>query len=116
MDKVELLKAVAHPARIKILEELSKGVKCVSDFSEFLGINQPNVSQHLTALRNRGIIDYYVDGRLRCYFLVDAFIPDLLEILGKKYDSEKTEKENLTSNRYEILWDCGNLGFRKLYK
>ena len=87
MDKVELLKAVAHPARIKILEELSKGVKCVSDFSEFLGINQPNVSQHLTALRNRGIIDYYVDGRLRCYFLVDAFIPDLLEILEKKYDS-----------------------------
>ncbi len=87
MDKVELLKAVAHPARVKILGELSKGVKCVSDFSEFLGINQPNVSQHLAALRNRGIIDYYVDGRLRCYFLVDAFIPDLLEILEKKYDS-----------------------------
>ncbi|MDA8174180.1 MAG: metalloregulator ArsR/SmtB family transcription factor [Nitrospiraceae bacterium] len=84
-DKIELLKTVAHPVRIKILEELSTGVKCVSDFEEFLGINQPNVSQHLSALRGKGIIDYYVDGRLRCYFLVDALIPDLLEILKKEY-------------------------------
>ena len=84
--RIELLRAVAHPARIKILEELSKGVKCVSDFG-FLEINQPNVSQHLAALRNRGIIDFYMYGRLRCYYLADAFIPDLLEILKKEYAS-----------------------------
>lgn len=86
-DKIELLRTVAHPARIKILEELAKGVKCVSDFGDFLGINQPNVSQHLAALRSKGVIDFYMDGRLRCYFLVDAFIPDLLGILKKQYDS-----------------------------
>ena len=84
-QKIELLKIVAHPVRIRILEELSKGVKCVSDFEEFLSLRQPNVSQHLTLLRHHGAVDYYVDGRLRCYFLVNPLIPDLLELLRKDY-------------------------------
>jgi DNA-binding transcriptional ArsR family regulator len=83
--KVELLKVIAHPVRIRILEELVKGVKCVSDFEDFLELRQPNISQHLSLLRQFGIVDYYVDGRLRCYFLVDPLIPDLLTLLGKDY-------------------------------
>ncbi|MFZ2198589.1 MAG: metalloregulator ArsR/SmtB family transcription factor [Thermodesulfovibrionales bacterium] len=85
IDKIEILKIIAHPVRIKILEELIMGVKCVSDFEEFLEISQPNVSQHLTLLRRCGIVDYYVDGRLRCYFLVDPMVPDLIEVLKKSY-------------------------------
>lgn len=77
-EKIALLKVIAHPVRIKILEELAKGVKCVSDFEEFLEISQPNISQHLALLRNCRIIDYYVDGRLKCYFLVDPIIPIFL--------------------------------------
>jgi DNA-binding transcriptional ArsR family regulator len=84
-QKVELLKVISHPVRIRILEELVKGVKCVSDFEEFLELRQPNISQHLSILRQSGIVDYYVDGRLRCYFLVDPIIPDLLGLLGKDY-------------------------------
>jgi len=84
-QKVELLKVIAHPVRIRILEELAKGVKCVSDFEDFLELRQPNISQHLSLLRQSGIVDYYVDGRLRCYFLVDPLIPDLLGLLGKDY-------------------------------
>jgi ArsR family transcriptional regulator len=83
--KVELLRVIAHPVRIRILEELAKGVKCVSDFEELLEINQPNLSQHLGLLRSNGIVDFYIDGRLRCYFLVDPIIPDLLEILKRDY-------------------------------
>ncbi|OGW47792.1 MAG: hypothetical protein A2Y66_00350 [Nitrospirae bacterium RBG_13_41_22] len=84
-QRIELLRVIAHPVRIKILEELTKGVKCVSDLEEFLEISQPNISQHLSLLRNFQIIDYYIDGRLRCYFLVDPIIPDLLELLKKDY-------------------------------
>ncbi len=84
-QRVELLKVVAHPVRIRILEELLKGVKCVSDFEDFLEISQPNISQHLGLLRNHGVIDNYMDGRLRCYFLVDPIIPDILEILKRDY-------------------------------
>ncbi|GBE36504.1 HTH-type transcriptional repressor SmtB [bacterium BMS3Bbin07] len=84
-QRAELLRVIAHPARIRILEELTKGVKCVSDFEEFLEISQPNISQHLSLLRNHGIIDYYMDGRLRCYFLVDPVIPDILKLLEQDY-------------------------------
>ncbi len=88
MSRIEILKLVAHPARIAILEELSKGVKCVSDFQEFLEISQPNISQHLSALRHAGIIDYFIDGRLRCYFLKSPFIIDLLEVVKREYPED----------------------------
>ncbi len=84
-QRIELLKVIAHPVRVKILEELISGVKCVSDLEEFLEISQPNISQHLSLLRNFQIIDYFIDGRLRCYFLVDPIIPDLLELLKTDY-------------------------------
>jgi len=87
-DKAELLRVIAHPTRIKILEELTQNVKCVGDLKSYLEASQPNVSQHLSLLRRSGIIDFYVHGRLKCYFLVDPMIPDLLEVLKKTYSEE----------------------------
>jgi ArsR family transcriptional regulator len=84
-NKLEVLRVISHPVRIRILEELLKDVKCVSDFEEFLDISQPNVSQHLSLMRKMGVIDYYVDGRLRCYFLVDSMVSDLLKLLRKDH-------------------------------
>ncbi len=88
LSRIEELKLVAHPARIAILDELSNGVKCVSDIQDFLEISQSNVSQHLSALRHAGVIDFYIDGRLRCYYLRQPFILDLLEIIKKDYPAE----------------------------
>ncbi len=87
-NRLELLKVIAHPARIKILEDLTEGVKCVSDFEESLDISQPNVSQHLKLLRSHDIVDFFVDGRLKCYFLKEPLIPDLLELLKKVYKKD----------------------------
>jgi ArsR family transcriptional regulator len=61
--RTDLLKIIAHPIRIKILNELTQGVKCVSDFEDSLDISQPNISQHLSILRANGIVDFFVDGR-----------------------------------------------------
>jgi DNA-binding transcriptional ArsR family regulator len=86
--RTDLLKIIAHPVRIKILEDLVLGVKCVSDFEESLDISQPNVSQHLGLLRTNGIIDFFIDGRLKCYFLKEPLVPDLLALLKKEYDED----------------------------
>jgi DNA-binding transcriptional ArsR family regulator len=86
--RIELLRVIAHPLRIKILEDLANGIKCVSDFQDFLGISQPNVSQHLSIMKRHGIIDYFVDGRLRCYFLKDPVIPDIIKVIKKDYAEE----------------------------
>jgi len=86
--RIGLLKILAHPARIRILEELVQGVKCVSDFEDMLDISQPNVSQHLSVLRSAGVLDFFIDGRLKCYFLREPLIPDLLQLLKKEYDED----------------------------
>ena len=86
--RIELLKVLAHSIRIKILEDLTQGVKCVSDFEESLDISQPNLSQHLSLLRIHHVVDYFIDGRLKCYFLKEPLIPDLLELLKKTYDDD----------------------------
>jgi len=88
LNRIEILKTISHPVRIRILEELVNDVKCVSDMEEFLHISQSNISQHLAALRHADLIDYFVDGRLRCYFLKKPIIIDLLEILKKDYPDE----------------------------
>lgn len=83
--RIDILKALAHPVRIRILEELTEGVKCVTDLEESLGTSQSNMSQHLSLMRRHNLIDYYMDGRLRCYFLLDPLVPDLIDILKKDY-------------------------------
>ena len=88
LNRINILKTISHPVRVRILEELVKDVKCVSDLEEFLQISQSNISQHLAALRHADLIDYFVDGRLRCYFLKKPIIIDLLEILKKDYPDE----------------------------
>ena len=88
INKIEILKTISHPVRVTILQELSKDVKCVSDLQEFLDVSQPNISQHLSALRHANLIDYFIDGRLRCYFLKSPFIVELLEVIKKDYQRE----------------------------
>lgn len=88
LNRIETLKVIAHPIRLKILEELTKGVRCVSDLEDFLEVRQPNISQHLILLRRFELVDYYVDGRLKCYFLKDPIIHDLLELLRREYEED----------------------------
>ena len=58
------------------------------EIEEFLEIRQSNISQHLSSLRHSGLIDYFIDGRLRCYFLKNPFVLDLLRILKTEYTGD----------------------------
>jgi len=67
--KAALLRVLGHPLRLAIVSELAAGPKCVTDIQELLGVQQANVSQHLTALRHERIVDFHEDGKLRCYYI-----------------------------------------------
>jgi len=63
-------KAIAHPARIAILEHLIKTGSCVcGDMVKKLPLSQATVSQHLKAMKEAGIIKGEVEGTYRCYCL-----------------------------------------------
>jgi DNA-binding transcriptional ArsR family regulator len=69
-----ILKAMAHPARIAIIQHLVKAEHCIcSNFVEELGLAQPTVSQHLKELKSVGIIKGCVEGNSISYCL-DASI------------------------------------------
>lgn len=60
--KAELLKALAHPARLAVIELLAGGERCVCELQTEIEIEQSNLSQHLALLRKQGIVDCYKDG------------------------------------------------------
>lgn len=62
------LKALAHPARIAILQYIIKQNVCIcNDLVEELGLAQATISQHLKELKNIGIIKGNIEGTSVCY-------------------------------------------------
>ncbi len=77
-DHASLLRLLGHPVRLAIIQRLAAGPRCVADIQELLEKPQANVSQHLMALRAHRIVDYYEDGKLRCYYLARPGLAKLL--------------------------------------
>ncbi|MVT11305.1 ArsR/SmtB family transcription factor [Chitinophaga tropicalis] len=67
-ELASMAKALAHPARIAILQYLVKKNACVcGDIVDELGLAQATTSQHLKELKNAGIIQGTIDGPSVCY-------------------------------------------------
>jgi predicted transcriptional regulator len=69
-----MLKALAHPARIAIIQQLIRKEHCIcSDLVGELGLAQATISQHLKELKNIGIIKGCVEG-IRISYCIDETI------------------------------------------
>lgn len=63
-----IAKALGHPARIAIIEYLSKVNECIcSDIVNELPLAQPTISRHLKELKNAGLIKGNIEGAAICY-------------------------------------------------
>jgi len=77
--KAALLMAIAHPNRIRILEELRSEVKCNCELAPALGLEQSNLSRHLKVLTQAGILISWKDGLRVNYKIADERIFDVLD-------------------------------------
>ena len=77
--KAELFKVLAHPTRIRILDALRSGALTVTELQQTLSLEQPNVSQHLSALRGRGVVETLREGNSVRYSVADVTIWELLD-------------------------------------
>ena len=69
-ELAELARAVAHPARVKILRLLARRGQCVcGEIVRELPLAQSTVSQHLKILKEAGLVRGEVDGPRVCYCL-----------------------------------------------
>ncbi|MFH1069827.1 MAG: metalloregulator ArsR/SmtB family transcription factor [Candidatus Glassbacteria bacterium] len=54
--RARIIKAMAHPTRLFIVDELSRGEKCVCELTALIGSDMSTVSKHLSVLKNAGIV------------------------------------------------------------
>ncbi len=80
-----MAKAIAHPARIAILEHLFKIDTCVcGDIVEEVGLAQATISQHLKALKEAGLIKGNTEGAKVCY-CIDTSNMDKLSVMLSRF-------------------------------
>lgn len=54
--RAKIIKALGHPARLFIVEQLSQGERCVADLTDQIGVDMSTVSKHLSVLKQAGIV------------------------------------------------------------
>lgn len=102
----ELLKALAHPRRLEIVQLLRDQELCVSDIYEMLELPQANISQHLMILRDAGVVTTKRDGKQILYTLANPKIikaSDLLrEVLIEQHQGSELA-DNLTLKMKDLV-------------
>ena len=79
-----VLKAVAHPLRIKIIQILHDNKELnVSAIYKHLNAEQSLISHHLINMRDKGILDIRRSGKNIYYFLVDTAVADVIDCIYK---------------------------------
>lgn len=89
--QAEVLKALAHPTRLKILDAVRGGEVCVKSLEDLTGASQSCVSQHLSLLRELELVRTRRRGNLICYSLNDALTESILNCIHRQSDARMTE-------------------------
>lgn len=76
--RARIIKALAHPSRLMMVDELSRGERCVCELTDLVGADMSTVSKHLSLLKKAGIVQDEKRGlqvfyRLRCPCILRFF-------------------------------------------
>src|ERR1044071_2638667 len=85
--KAEFFKALGHPARLVILENLRTGEKSVNELQAALGIDQSSVSQQLAVLRGKNIVESRKQGTVVYYRVRDPMVFQLLDVAREIFNN-----------------------------
>lgn len=77
--RADILKALAHPTRVLMLDALGRGDGCVNDFRSLAATSQPTISRHLAQLKKVGIVTERRQGKKVLHHLA---CPCMLQALG----------------------------------
>ncbi|WP_242601095.1 ArsR/SmtB family transcription factor [Thermanaerovibrio acidaminovorans] len=82
-SRVEMLKALAHPVRLRIVEVLGKGRLCVCQLAGMFPLDRTTVSKHLSVLKEAGVLEDCREGREIYYRLKIPCIGDFIACLDR---------------------------------
>lgn len=95
-----ILKAMGHPTRLFILEELHRQERCVNELTEMIGSDVSTVSKHLSVLKNSGLVQDEKRGTSIYYKLCCSCILDIV-------NSIQTVLKTNTEKQMNIARCCG---------
>ncbi len=93
--KATILKALAHPNRLRILEALRDGEICNCEIGPKLKLEQSNLSRHLQVLAEAGLVVARRDGVRMMYRVADARVFKLLDLAGAMVRKQFTARAEL---------------------
>ncbi len=96
--KAELFKALAHPARIRILEVLADGERSVGEMQPLVGIELSHLSQQLAVLRRARLVTSRKEGSSVFYGVKDRLVVELLRVAKRFLISSLSETSDLLAD------------------
>jgi len=88
--RAELLKAVAHPARLMMVDALAEGEKCVYELQELVGSAMPTISRHLDRMKSAGIVAGRRDSNRIYYRLLVPCITNIFPCLDEALHAQRS--------------------------
>lgn len=93
-DRAEILKALAHPTRLIMIETMcDEGEICVGDLVEMVGCDQSTISKHLVVLKAAGLVEHKKQGQRMLYRLALPKVAELLDcvegVIEEKFKSTR---------------------------
>lgn len=79
--RAEIMKAMAHPSRLMMIDDLSRGEKCVCELQALVGYDMSTVSKHLSVLKKAGIVEDERRGKQVYYRLKTPCILDFFKCI-----------------------------------
>ncbi|MGD6934093.1 MAG: ArsR/SmtB family transcription factor [Candidatus Bathyarchaeia archaeon] len=90
--KAKIFKALSDPVRLKILNFLRDGEKCVCEIIPHVGLIQPVVSRHLKILKDSGLLKDKKDGNKRLYSVTDDRIFLIIDGISSEFAEKITNQ------------------------
>ncbi len=92
--KADVLKAMAHPTRLYMLEMLAGGERCVCELNEMVDADHSTISKHLSILKQSGLVSDRKDG-LKVYYKLEVpcvldFVKCVTKVIAKRTQKQLT--------------------------
>jgi rhodanese-related sulfurtransferase len=98
-------RALAHPHRLELVEQLAQGERSVERLAECTGLSIANASQHLQSLRGAGLVKSRREGRFVLYCLADDGVLSLVAALRQVAERNVAEVDRIVRDYFDAR-DC----------
>ena len=97
--RARIIKAMGHPTRLFIVDELSRGERCVCELTEMVGADISTVSKHLAVLKEAGIIQDQKRGSQVYYTLRVPCVLRFFECVESVIKCNAAEQQKLVAGK-----------------